>query len=318
VSHRVHVGSLCRPTLLFALCTVVCAYHAPTTPPARQWVDIRNVDLRLNDRITLRVRSVHGEIFRTDPDRPAELDDLTSFRIDVAAGTVVLTAADVGTLLNTIVLAYPGSPLTDVSVRTAGGHLIVTGIFHTGGASHHVEMTCTVGVTPDGLLRVHVLRTHVLGINGEQLLHALGLHLENVLILTGERGATIHGDDIVLNPLPFLPPPAIAGRLAAVRIEDDRLVEEFVTTADDAVFQDVVRPDTSGSFVYFRGGELRFGRLLMRDTNLRIYGTDVAAPLDLDLPHYARQLVAGYSRMQADSGLTVYMPSSASLAAAGR
>jgi hypothetical protein len=320
MSPRLQVGWLCRPPLLFALCALLSAYAPITaiTPPARQWVDIRNVDLRLNDRITLRVRSVHGEIVRTDPSRPAALDDLTSFRIAVSAGTVALTASDVGALLNTIVLAYPGSPLTDVTVRMAAGQLIAAGIFHSGGASHHVELTGTVGVTADGRLCLHVLRAHVLGVNGEQLLHVAHLHLDNVVDLAGARGATMQGDDIILNPLPFLPPPLIAGQLAAARIEDDKLVEVFATTAEDVAFRDGVRADTTGNFVYFRGGELRFGRMLMRDTDLRIYGSDVSAPFDLDLPHYAAQLVAGYSRTAADSSVTVYMPNYGSLAVAGR
>jgi hypothetical protein len=305
------------PATVLAACALLCAY-TPLTPPARQWVDIRNVDMHLNDQITLRVRSVHGEVFRTDPNRPAELDDPTTFRIDVSAGSVACTAEDVAALLNTIVLAYPGSPLTDVTVRLSGGQLITTGTFHSGGASHRVEMTGTVNVTTDGRIRLHVLRTHVLGINGEQLLHVLGLHLDNIVNLKGAHGATITGDDIFLTPLPFMPPPAITGQLAAVHIDGDRLVEDFVTTDADKTFRHTVPTDTSGNFIHFRGGELRFGRLLMQNTNLRIDGGTASTPFDLDLPHYTRQLVAGYSRMGADSGLTVYMPNSTSLATAQR
>ncbi|HWZ59254.1 MAG TPA: hypothetical protein VNW46_09780, partial [Gemmatimonadaceae bacterium] len=290
----------------------------PTPPPPRQWIEVRNVDLRLNDAITLRIRAIHGEIVRTTPDRPAALDDPTSFRINVSAGTVALTGDDVAALLNTVILAYAGSPLTDVTVHLAGDHLIAIGALHTGGTSHRVELTGTVDVTPDSRIRLHVLRAHVLGINGEQLLHTLGLHLDDVVHLTGARGATIKGDDIFLDPLPFLPPPSIAGHLAAVHIDGDRLVEDFATTDDDAAFQHAVRADTSGNFIYVKGGDLRFGRLLMRDTDVRMYGGDGATPFDLDLPHYTRQLVAGYSRTRADSGLIVYMPNVASLATAQR
>jgi hypothetical protein len=306
---------LFRPAIVLAACALLSAY-TPPTPPARQWVEIRNVDLRLNDRITIRVRSVHGEVFRTDPNRPAELDDPTSFRINVSAGTVTLTGDDVGALLNSIILAYPGSPLTDVTVRLTGGQLITIGTFHSGGASHRVEMTGTVNATADGRIRLHVLRTHVLGINGEQLLHVLGLHLDNIVNLKGAHGATITGDDILLDPLPFLPPPAITGRLVVVRIDGDRVVQEFATTDEDAAFLRAVPADTSGNFIHFRGGELRFGRLLMQNANLRIDGGHASTPFDLDLPHYTRQLVAGYSRMGADSGLTVYMPNSAAVATA--
>ena len=297
---------------VLAAAALMSAY-APGASAPRQWIEMRNVDLHLNDHITLRVRSLHGEIFRTSRNRPAALDDPTSFRVAVTAGIVALTAEDVAALLNTITLAYPGSPLTDVHVRIADAHLIETGELHKAG-THRVELTGTVSLTQDGRIKLHVVRTHIVGINGEQLLHTFGLHLDNVVDLTGARGATIKGDDLFLNPLPFLPPPAITGQLAAVRIEGDRLVEEFTTTSDDATFRHMVKADSVGNFIYFRAGELRFGRLLMQDTDLRIYGRDTSPAFDLDLPHYARQLVAGYSRTGADSGLTVYMPNYASLA----
>jgi hypothetical protein len=314
VTHRPRVAALPVLALVLAASAVVSAY-APLPPAPRQWVDIRNVDLHLNEHITLRVRSVHGEIFRTDPKNPAALDDTKSFRIHVTAGTVALTGDDVAGLLNSVILAYPGSPLTDVHVRIANGQLIETGVLHKVG-DHKVELTGTVSLTSDGRIKLHVIRTHLLGVNGEQLLHTFGLHLDNAVDLSGARGATIKGDDIFLNPLPYLPPPAISGQLAAVRIEGDRLIEEFATTADDATFRHaVVKIDSVGNFIYFRGGELRFGRLLMQDTDLRISGRDTtSAAFDLDLPHYAVQLVAGYSRTRADSGVTVYMPNYSTLA----
>ncbi len=292
-----------RPILLAASCALL---------GARQWIDIRNVDLHLNDQVTLRVRSVHGEVLRTKADSPATLDDPQSFRIRIASGTVALTGDDLAGLLNAVILHYPGAPLSNVSVRITGTQLFVKGTLHKAG-DHPIEMTGTVGLMPDGRIRLHVIKTHLVGINGEALLHTFGLHLDNAVSLQGAKGATIKGDDLFLDPLPYLPPPAIEGRLAAVRIEGAELVEEFARTPDDATFQRAVRPDTTGNFLYFRCGELRFGRLLMRDTDLRIMSQDPHKAFDLNLPHYSRQLVAGYSRTRADSGLTVFMPNFATL-----
>ena len=50
------------------------------------------------------------------------------------------------------------------------------------------------------------------------------------------------GDDIFIEPLKILPPPAIEGHLTAVRIEGDQMVQEFARVAEDSVFGTFVRP----------------------------------------------------------------------------
>ena len=57
-----------------------------------------------------------------------------------------------------------------------------------------------------------------------------------MLDLEGARGATVDRDDILLDPLKILPPPAIEGRLAWIGVEGDELVQRFVHTALDTVF----------------------------------------------------------------------------------
>ncbi len=86
-------------------------------------------------------------------------------------------------------------------------------------------------------------------------------------------------------------------------------------TPVDSVFGSYVRPDTAYSnFVFFRGAQLRFGKLLMDDTDLLIADADQSDPFDLNLKEYAKQLVAGTSHTLPDLGLRVDMPDYASLA----
>jgi len=57
----------------------------------------------------------------------------------------------------------------------------------------------------------------------------------------------------------------------------------------------------------YRGGTLRFGKLLMLDAEMQIVDLDPADPFKFDLDRYAAQLIAGYSRTLPDLGLEVYM-----------
>ena len=96
------------------------------------------------------------------------------------------------------------------------------------------------------------------------------------------------------------------------------MVQEFVRSPDDSMFTHYVKSDTAGhNFIYFRGGELRFGKLLMTDTDLRIVGPQSQTPFDMNLPHYSKQLVAGQSHILANQGLLVTMPDYATLGKSG-
>jgi hypothetical protein len=284
-----------------------------TAPVARQWIDIHNVDLGVTDQVTIRVRTLHGEVLRTSPATPAALDDPRSFKIRVTGGTAGLTGTDLGAILNTVVFAYPNAPLRDLQVRTDGDQIIQTGVLHKG-VDLRFRLHGTLALMPDGRIRIHPTAMRILGINGEKVLSTVGLHLDNILDLKGAKGATVKGDDLFLDPALILPPPAIDGQLASIHIEGAEVVQDFVRSPDDSVFGRYVKSDTSGhNFIYFRGGELRFGKLLMTDTDLRILGPESKSPFNMNLPHYSKQLVAGRSRTLSDQGLVVYMPDYATL-----
>ena len=274
----------------------------------RLWLEMRNVDLHIDATHALRIRELRGEAVPTHKDRPAVLDDESSFTVRVTSGTVALTGDALSALMNEHVFHYAGSPLRDLRVRTAGTQLVQRGIMHKG-VDIPFEMTASVSLEPDGRVRLHPTRTRILGVNGEKLLHALGLHLDRLLDLRGAHGASVKGDDLFLEPTEILPPPAIAGRLASIRVEGDELVQEFVRLPEDTVFDGYARPDSAArNYIFFRGSRLRFGKLLMSDTDLEIVDADERDPFDLYLREYARQLTAGTSRTLANEGLRVLMP----------
>ena len=277
---------------------------------------MRNVDLHLDATHALRIRRLRGEAVPTSADRPAVLDDDSSFTVRVTSGTVALSGDALSALLNEHVFAYKGSPLRDLRVRISGAQLVQRGIMHKG-VDIPFEMTAMVSLEPDGRVRLHPTRTRILGVDGEKLLHALGLHLDRLLDLRGARGASVKGDDLFLEPTKILPPPMIAGRLASIRVEGGELVQEFERLPDDSVFESYARPDSAArNYIFFKGSRLRFGKLLMSDTDLQIVDADERDPFDLYLKEYNKQLTAGTSRTLSNLGLRVLMPDYRAVAAA--
>ena len=282
--------------------------RANPTSDTTLWVSMREVNLHIDDQHTMRVRELHGQVSPTVPGTVPLLDDPRSFRIRVTSGTVDLGGPDLAALLNGYVFAYKGSPIRNLSARIEGSTVVFKGIMHKG-VDLPFEMTSELSLEPDGRIRSHPKTMKMLGVNGAKLLHALGLHLDKILDLSGSRGASVSGDDLLLDPIAMIPPPAIQGRLASVRVEGDHVSQTFVRAADDSVFTDRVRVDSSAHhYLYFRGGQLRFGKLLMTDTDLLIADADESDPLDLYMAKYNTQLIAGSTRNLANLGLRVSMP----------
>lgn len=272
-----------------------------------QWVEMRNVDLHIDAHAVMRLRSLRGEVLRTRADSIASLDDPGSFRIRATSGLVALDGGAITALLNEIAFNYPKAPIRNLRVRIEKGSVVQKGTLHKG-VDIPFEMWAVPVLQLDGRLRLHPHRLTIFSVNGITLMHALGLHLSSMMDLSKARGVSVKGDDLFLDPLQIIPPPVVEGRLAAVRIERDLLVQEFVRTPDDTIFGTFVRPDSGAhNFVYFRGGFLRFGKLTMTDTDLLIHDADERDPFDLYFADYNRQLVAGYTKNLPNFGLRTWM-----------
>jgi hypothetical protein len=62
------------------------------------------------------------------------------------------------------------------------------------------------------------------------------------------------------------------------------------------------------NYMHYRGNTLRFGRLTMTDTDMRLIDTDPRVAFEFSPRDYLKQLVPGYSKNNADGSLRVYMP----------
>jgi hypothetical protein len=271
------------------------------------WMDMQNVDLHINPKSVMHVRSLRGQVIPTQAGTIAMLDDPKSFRVRATGGTVALDGDGITALLNDVAFNYPGAPIKNLKVRVEDGHVVQTGTLHKG-VDIPFQMWAVPELQPDGRLKLHPDRMKIFGVNGISLMRALHLHLDGMMDLSKATGASVKGDDIFLEPLKIIPPPSVDGRLSAVHIQGNLLVQEFARTADDSIFGSYVKPDSgSRNYIYFRGGHLRFGKLTMSDTDLLIHDADESDAFDLYFPEYNKQLVAGHTRNLPNYGLRTWM-----------
>jgi hypothetical protein len=314
-----------RPLALLLLVAVAAVYSRRPIPVARGselrdaaaavrhtgedsllWMEMRNVDLHIDARSAMRVRSLRGQVI-TEPGTIAWLDKPTSFHVRASSGLVALDGDAITALLNEIAFNYPGAPIRNLRVKIEDGSVVQSGTLHKG-VDIPFQMWAVPVLQPDGRLKLHPDRMKILGVNGLTLMHALGLHLDKMMDLSKAHGVSVKGDDLYLDPLEIIPPPKVDGKLSTVRIEGALLIQEFARTAADTIFGTFVKPDSgSRNFIYFRGGSLRFGKLTMTDTDLLIHDADEADPFDLFFAEYNRQLVAGHTKNLANFGLRTWM-----------
>jgi len=275
---------------------------ATSSSPTTQ-VEMRNVDFYVDPEIVLHIHRLRGTI-RSKGGGPVMFDDKRSLVIHLATGEVGLTASDITALLNKYVFAYKGAPLSGLRVTIAGSQIVLTGILHKV-AALPFTIRAEVSATPDGHIRMHPVQTKIIGLGVTRLMRGLGMSLEKLVDLSKARGASAKGNDIYLAPDSILPPPAIEGRVTVVRIVGNEMVQTFGGEGTPAQLS---IPDPSQhNFMFYRGGTLRFGKLLMLDAEMQIVDLDPADPFRFNLDRYNEQLIAGYSRTLPDLGLEVYM-----------
>ena len=279
------------------------SFARPSDQDTITQVSMRNVNFYLMPNGALRIRRLRGTM-RALKGGPVVFDDKKSFIMHLTYAEIGLNGTDITTLMNKYIFAYPGAPLKRLQVHTSGSQLVQTGVMHKI-LDIPFQITADVSVTPEGLIKLHPVKTRILGVDGNSLMKAFGLTLQKILDLSKAKGVTVKGNDLFLDPVLILPPPAIEGHATAIRVDGDELVQTFGTMAESTPLP---QPDTSATaYMFFKGGTLHFGKLLMLDAEMQVVDLRPTGFFNFDLDKYKDQLVAGYERTLPSLGLEVYM-----------
>jgi hypothetical protein len=269
-------------------------------------IEMRNVHLHAADGIVLEIANLRGTMVSRTAGAPPVFDDQKSFVLHLRHAELSLDVTSLQNLLNQFVFAYQGAPLKQLTVEADRGQLALKGKLHKG-IDVPFSVKASVSATSDGRMRLHTESMKAVGVPAKGLLELFGLKLEDVMDVKARRGIEIQDNDIIIAAGQVLPPPEIAGRLARVTVTGSRIVQVF----DDGAGAPpaLKRPSpTAKNYVYFGGGDIRFGKLTMHDADLQLIDNDPKDPFDFFPARYSAQLVAGYSKNTEAKGLKTYMP----------
>ncbi len=291
---------------------------APAVSPPEQvlessgdstFAEMQHVDFHIAPGLALRIQELRGYMVSKTSGQPISFDDKQSFVLEIRRAEVGLNGSDLDHLMNDYVFNYRGAPLRNLRFTPAGDRLRQTGILHKV-VDIPFEMLTQVEATPDGQLLLHPVSLKICGVDGKGLMEALGITLSNLLDLKHARGVRVRENDLLLDPDSLLPPPAIRGRVRAVRVTAGQVILTFDSDSGAAGVTAAPRPPApdAPNFMFFYGGTLRFGKLFMVQADMQLVDADPSDPFDFNLDQYNEQLVAGRAEPQPDFGVLVIMP----------
>ena len=259
-----------------------------------------NLRLRKGPNFRIYVRWIRGLMLRTHPGVNPSFDDPDSFVLDIQKGVVHVNIGDLSTFLNANMPA--GAPLSHVSLKPSGDHLQLRGILHKI-VPLPVELDGTLSPTPDGRVRFHADKIHVLKIPMKKLMGGVHLQISDLVSGSGVAGVQLSGDDIYFDTQRLTPPPHIHGAITSVSVRPPDLEVIYGGARNDEG-----RLSQWHNFLKLSEGALDFGKLTMHHTDLTMIDALPGPWFDLDLVNYQAQLVNGYVRVTEKQGLEIYMP----------
>jgi hypothetical protein len=224
-----------------------------------------------------------------------------SFNLRVSTAEIAMDSSDLANVLNCYVFAHAHSPLTQLSISVEKGHLKVKGKLHDKG-DIPFETEGILIPTANGKIRLHSEKIKTLHFPVKGLMDLFGIDLGSLIKQGKVAGVEAQEDDLILDLAQILPPPHLEGKVVSIRLEGERIIQIF--GGSDAK---PVKNIRIGNYLAFKNNRIRFGKLVMNNTDLILIDMDPNDPLDFFLDHYKEQLSAGYSKLTPDSGLRVYI-----------
>lgn len=268
-------------------------------------VDMQNVDLGMTGGIVLHVRRLRGRFRPQGAYRAPFLDDNDSYSLEIDRADLSMGMGSLNTLMNSRVLGEDRSNIKRVSVKAADkGRLEQKGVMHKL-VDLKFKTKSEVGATEDGRIRVHTKSVKILGfLPVKPIMKLFSIEMDDLVKVKPGHGAVVRDNDFILDPAGMLPPPRMQGRIRRVWVAGDQVVQVF----GSGPYQPLSPAPIGRNHIYWRGGDLRFGKLTMDGTDLELIDLDADDPFDFSVDHWNDMLIGGFSKNMPNQGLKTYMP----------
>jgi hypothetical protein len=261
---------------------------------------VKNVMYHYTEPVSVHILQLQGSLTPTKPGATVVFDDKNSFILVLASAEISISCNALAQVLNENVFSASDAPIKNLSIESKNNQIIIKGNLPQK-ANVTFETIGTVSADADGRIRLHADRIKAAHLPVKGLLDLLGIDLPRLIDVHKIQGITIDKDDIILDPEKILPPPHIRGKVTAVRIQGNEIIQTFGSPQPSNF-----AAKQPGNYMAFRHSDMQFGKLTMHDADLIMIDMDPRDPFDFFLDHYQEQLVAGYTKSTPQYGLRTY------------
>jgi hypothetical protein len=284
--------------LLLTIPVLLAASSPPESAPGAVHAEMRNVIYHYTEPIAVHISYLNGELVPTQQGGMPIFDDANSFTLSIEAARISIATDALANVMNQYALSFHDAPIKGLSITADGTKLKIKGRLHSKG-DLPFESEGSLSVTPDGEIRIHTEKLKAGHLPVKGLMDLLGESIAKLIDTRKVRGLRADKNDLLLNPAELFPPPHIHGRLRAISVVGNEVVQEYGT-------QNAPKEKVISNFMAYKGAQLRFGKLIMTDSDLVLIDMDPRDPFDFYLARYREQLVAGYTKTTPSFGLRCY------------
>ncbi|TGK07718.1 hypothetical protein EHO59_06345 [Leptospira semungkisensis] len=257
------------------------------------------------EKLALEAISKSGNILAFD--RPE------SFSLKILSGEIRIPYGSLEKLINGRLLAFADSPLRKIHISP---------IFHKGTWKLKMsgEVKLVVWVAFEGIANMKIdsesgrilLENEslqaLLNPYTKELLNTVGVSFEDLIRFPKGKGLVISGNRIFFEPFSVFPDPAVEGRIAEIKLNEETLQIGFVQE------QELPLPKTnSKNYIYVLGGKLLFGGIQVHQGRILLQDKNESSPFEFSFAQYRKTLSLSEVKMEEDGSVLISMPDSSPL-----
>ena len=272
---------------------------APTAAASQTRFWMRNIIMFPYDNAPATVTRLSGTAVPTKPGELIDMDDVTSYAVRVRRAEMMMPAASMQALMSQYILPSADTAIKRVSISFGNGTIEMRGTMRKLGVPIGFTATAVASPSPQGEMRITVVKMKAAGFIPKSVMDALGLKMSKVAQPDNRRVFRIIGDTMIMPVSSMFPPPKFIGPLRSVRVTPKGMYSVIGSGSFDPPSGSRAEP-----YIHMRGGRVNFARLTMSPTDLTMVAKGRSTALGFSPRNYYRQLVAGYTISRPDYGLT--------------